>query len=454
LDASRIVPMVWAQVSPTPVGSGPGGSTSVLRLAFRRWYASLTLSPPESATGLLSAGTWAFLLGLAALLAVALAVQGPGRALGQLLDLPGHARLLGAAMDRLRRSGRLLALAVGVSVVAWTANQTFSYGVETGRDDMLLVTKGRRLVDVAMGQGALAALTPMRDVVGLGLLIPLLIGASVVLFQYSTDRWGTTVRPPWSIRRRSARWATIGWGATALYALYRFVSLVTGRGDLPLGGCLFLEAAVVPALMALADGVLVAWVLVELRNAGLGDPARESLDVVGVTILIPAAAVACLLAFPARYVAAGVSLAYDYMPSDLAADSPVVAYFRWQLGWGLGDLQGAAIVSVGLLGAVAWSRGTPGDALKGYLRLVGAEGGHLVVALAAGGLAAGSLSAAAYLLVLSLPTSTWALTAADSYAHYATLPVGLLLLAALIELGERSLPAATMARAEGEGPPA
>ena len=58
----------------------------------------------------------------------------------------------------------------------------------------------------------------------------------------------------------------------------------------------------------------------------------------------------------------------------------------------------------------------------------------------------------AYLLVLSLPTSTWALAAADSYAHYGTLPVGLVLLAALVELGERSLPMAMAARPEEAGP--
>ena len=94
---------------------------------------------------------------------------------------------------------------------------------------------------------------------------------------------------------------------------------------------------------------------------------------------------------------------------------------------------------------MAWSRGTPGEALKAYLRLLSNEGGHLVAAVAVAGAAAGALSAVAYLLVLSLPASTWALNAADSYAHYATLPVGLILLAALIELGERSLPLANLA---------
>jgi hypothetical protein len=395
--------------------------------------------------GPISAGLWAWLLGLAALLVLAVFSQGPTRAIGQLLDLPGHARLLAVAIDRFRRSGRLLAVTVGVTVVAWTASQTASYAVQTGRDDELLLVKGRHLTDVGLNQGYLAAMTPARDVVGLGLAIPLLVVASVVLFQFSTDRWGSGVRPPISIRRRSSRWATIGWGSTALYALYRFVSLVTGNADLPMGGCIILEAAVLPMLMALADGVLVAWVLVELRNAGLGDAERDSFDVVGVTILIPSAALACVLAYPSRYVGTAAWLSLVNLPGAYTSGTWVGSYLSWQLGWGLVYLQGAAVVAAGLFGAVAWSRGTLADTLRGYFRLLSSEGGHLVATLAAGGLAAGALSTAAYVIVLSLPASTWALSAADSYAHYATLPVGLILMAALIELGERSLPLATLA---------
>jgi len=460
LDASTLVPLLWSQATTTtapatgttmttPTGSG-GVALSSLVLALRRWCGSLTLSSPDPTVGPLSGGLWAWLLALAALLIAALVFQGPARALGQLLDVAGHARLVGSAWDRVRRSGRLLAVAVGISVLAWTANQTFYYSVPTSRDDLLLLTKGHRLADVALGQGVLAALTPLRDVVGLGLLIPLLVGASVVLFQFSTDRWGSTVRPPWQVRRRAARWSTIGWGVTALYALYRFVSLVSNNPELPLGGCMVLEAAVLPALMVMADGVLVAWVLVEIRNAGLGDQENDALDVCGATLLIPAAALGCLLAFPGRYVATGTWLTVPYLLNYAAPGTPLASYLRWQLGWGLVDLQGVGLAFVGLFGAVAWSRGTPGDALRGYGRMIAAEGGHLVAALALGGLAAGALSAAAYLLVLSLPASTWALAAADGYAHYATLPIGLVLLAALVELGERSLPAATLAEGKGE----
>ena len=209
MDFSTVLPLVWAQAT-TATSTGPGGAPSstllLALLALRRWCGSLTLSQPDPAAGPFSAGLWAWLIGLAALMLLAILTQGPVRAIGQVLDVPGHARLLAAALDRVRRSGRLLAVAVGVSVVAWTANQTFSYSVPTGRDDELLLTKGRRLSDVALNQGYLAAMTPARDVVGLGLMIPLLVAAAVVLFQFSTDRWGSGVRPPMSIRRRASRW--------------------------------------------------------------------------------------------------------------------------------------------------------------------------------------------------------------------------------------------------------
>jgi hypothetical protein len=119
---------------------------------------------------------------------------------------------------------------------------------------------------------------------------------------------------------------------------------------------------------------------------------------------------------------------------------------RWQLGWGLTDLQAAALAAVGLVGAVAWSRGTARGAVAGYLRLLSAEGGHLVAAVAMAGVASGLASAVAYAVVLLLPVQSWVLGAADSYAHFATLPIGLWALAAFIELAQRSLPTAAPVR--------
>ena len=456
MDLSTVLPPILAQTFSTTGGPSPGPAPSpsllLALLALRRWCGSLTLSSASPTLSPFSLGLWAWLCGLAALLVVTAIAQGPRKTLVQLFDVPGHAKLFAAAIARARRSGRLLAVAVGATVVAWTASQTLSYSVATGRDDELLLIKGQSLVDVALDQGWLAALTPARDVVALGLVIPLLIAAAVALFQFSTDRWGTGVRPAVSIRRRASRWATIGWGATALFALYRFVSLVTRNSELPMGGCVIFEAVALPALMALADGVIVAWVLVELRNAGLGDPGRDGLDVVGVTLLIPSASLACLLAYPARYLGTAAWLSLVNLPPSIGTVTWVSAYLRWQLGPGLIYLQGAAMVFAGLFGAAAWGRGPVSEALAGYRRMLAAEGGRLVASMAAAGLAAAAVSILAYGLILSLPASTWTLNAADSYAHYGTLPVGLLLTAALIELGERSLPAASLAGSTPEAP--
>jgi len=212
---------------------------------------------------------------------------------------------------------------------------------------------------------------------------------------------------------------------------------------LPLGGCLVVEAVFVPILMVISDGFLMAWLLTELRDAGFDNSGEDRLDLRRAIALMPGSALACALALPARYVATFVWLTSAYLPT-WASDTALGRAVRWQLGWGLTDLQAAALVVLGLTGAVAWSRGTLRGSIAGYRQLLATEAGHLVAALAMAGVAAGLLAAAVYTVVLLLPAQNWVLGAADSYAHYATLPVGLWTLAALIELAERSLPSASL----------
>ena len=83
----------------------------------------------------------------------------------------------------------------------------------------------------------------------------------------------------------------------------------------------------------------------------------------------------------------------------------------------------------------------PCEVLAGFKRLLQSQGGHLTAAIAMAGVAACALAGLAYSVVLLLPPAGWVLTAADSYAHYATLPIRLWTLAALIEL-VASLPVA------------
>lgn len=436
------LPLVYAQSQPAATNA-----SSMYFLALRRWCSTLTLSSPEPFAG--SHALWAFGAGLGALILVGILFQGPLAFFKQLFDLVSHASLIRQSARRVWSASRLVSIAIAFTVVSWTVGQAWVFTQESRRADLVMLTKSRGLGELAIEQGIFAALTPLRDVAALGDNLPLLLIAAIMVFRASFElpEWGglraDALHEPVAGPRTG--WPTVIWGSAALYALYRIVGRLAGSVDLPLGNCLVAEAVIIPLLMVVSDGFLLAWVLAELRNAGLDDVTEDRLDSRGAIALFPAAALAAGLALPARYMATFVWLGSGYLPTSASA-SPVGNFVRWQLGWGLTDLQAAALVGVGLAGAVAWSRGTMWGAIAGYLRLLTAEGGHLVAVVATAGLASGLASAAAYAVVLLLPVQTWVLGAADAYAHFATLPIGLWSLAAFIELAQRSLPTATPVR--------
>jgi hypothetical protein len=446
-----MLPLVYAQAEPTAANL-----SSMYLLALRRWCASLTLSSPLAFPSMHV--FWAFASGLCVLLVLAILYQGPLTALKQMFDLIGHASLLRKAARRVWLASRMVSIAIGSTVVSWTASQAWVFAQESRKADLVMLTKSRGLGELAIEQGMFAALTPLRDVAGLADNLPLLIIAAIMVFRASFELpgWGA---PPLghgvegSGTRVRAGLSTLIWGCAALYALYRIVARMTGSTDLPLGNCLVAEAVIIPILMVVSDGFLLAWLLIELRNASLDNAGEDRLDTRQAIALMPGAALACALALPARYLATFVVLAQAYLPTSASA-TPVGDYVRWQLGWGLTDLQAAAFATIGLAGAVAWSRGTIRGAISGYGRLLTAEGGHLVATVAMAGVGSSLVAAAAYAVVLLLPAQTWVLGAADSYAHFATLPIGLWALAAFIELTQRSLPVASLVRPNARRTPA
>ncbi len=441
------LPLLWAQAQPAGANAN-----SMALLALKRWCSSLTLFSPQTAPSLY--GLWSFLAVLAALLFLVVFCQGPTAALKQVFDLPGHVSLIRRSTGRVWRSGRLVAAAIGFTVLAWTAGQALVFARDSGKTDLQLLVKTRGLGEIAIEHGIYAGLTPLRDLAGLGDNLLLLVIAATLVFRVSFEPTSTRFRlPPADSNAHGppSGWMTLIWGSTSLYAIYRVVGKTVGSIDLPLGGCLVVEVVLVPLLMLVSDGILLAWILSELRNAGFDERGEDRLDVRQAIALMPAAALACALALPARYVAATVWLTSLHLPTSVHA-TEIGRYIRWQLGWGLTDLQAAAIVFIGLSGAVAWSQGTLRGALHGYFRLLSAQGGHLIVAIAMAGVAASLLTAAAYAVVLLLPVQSWVLGAADSYAHFASLPVGLWLLAACVDLAERSLPSASIARGASREP--
>ena len=386
----------------------------------RRWFSSLTLSSPELLPDLHP--LQALFAGLAVLLALALIFQGPPKALKQLFDLRGHITIVRDATRRVWRAGRLIAVVIGFTVLGWTASQSLIFMRDDGRRaDLATLTKSRGPGEIALEQGVLAGLTPLRDVAALGDNLTLLLIVVVVAFRASLDLPGWGIPPEYAGKNSRpvpvSRWSTVTWGSAAIYALYRAVGWGAGSGDLPPGGCLVVEAALVPILMMICDGFLLAWALTELRNAGLDISGDDRIDIRQAFALMPASILACVLALPSRYVATFVFLTSAYFPTWLHATS-LGRYVRWQLGWGLTDLQAAGLAMVGLAGAVAWSRGTIRGSLAGFRRLLAAHGGHLIIVLAMAATAGSLLAGSVYSILLLLPSQGWVLGAADAYAHY------------------------------------
>jgi hypothetical protein len=328
-----------------------------------------------------------------------------------------------------------------MTVLAWTSNQLMRYARPQGKEDLLVLTRSLSMTEISFSQGVLAALTPLRDVLGLADLLPLLALATILVFRSATDLSGFAMRTPEPRTgpTGSLLETTLIWVGTSLYLLYRLAATAATAGEMPFLGLLGIEAVFVPLLMLLSDGILLAWLIAELRGEGLGEWSRGGLDLGSTIELLPVAALACFLAIPARYLAAVVVLIWSNVPPGAGA-TVIGQYLKWQASRGLVDLQAVALTTTGVIAVVGWSQGRLGSVAWGFLQLLRAEGGRLAGLLIAAGLAAGALSAAVYPLVLALPSQPWVLLAADSYAHYATLPVGLFTLAALVELGERALP--------------
>ena len=89
-------------------------------------------------------------------------------------------------------AGRMVAIAIGLTVLSWTGSQAWIFNQESRKADLILLTKSRRLSELALEQGLFASLTPLRDVAGLADNLPLLVIASILVFRASFEipGWG------------------------------------------------------------------------------------------------------------------------------------------------------------------------------------------------------------------------------------------------------------------------
>lgn len=436
-------PWIWAQAI------GVGNPAAAAYLALKRWCGGLTLSPSSPAPNW--EAVWVVAAGPLLLAILAVVVQGPSAALRQLTNVAGHVRLLREAGLRIWRAAGMVATLLTLTVLSWTSAQCVGFffdDAQRGWSDLLMLRRGRTVAELVVEHGVTAAASPLRDVAGLGDSLPILTAALVVLLSATRHRaasagfshgGGTSLYS--YDHEHVATWRGVVGVCAGLYFLYRLFCRFGGAGELPVGNCLLIEVAIIPCLMLVCDGFLLAWLLVEIRDGEPGEDLRSRFDASRALRLMPAACLGCLAALPARYAATAMVLGSQHLSASWMAAGPGRA-LRWGLGPGLVWFQAASLAAMSVVGVIAWSGGGLGEIRLGFGRTLRREGGRLTAVAVMAALACGGLSGLAYALLPALPPAGWVLPAVDAYAHYLTIPVGLWTLAAYIVLAERALPAA------------
>ncbi|MDX2038891.1 MAG: hypothetical protein SFX72_19755 [Isosphaeraceae bacterium] len=385
-----------------------------------------------------------FLVALGILFLVVLGLQGPRKLFSQLIDFGGHRAAFRRGMAIWRRSGWVLGVSLASTVVAWSTNQALLFMRPEGREDLAVLLKGSTLSQAALENGILAGVVPLRDVVQLGSIIPLLFLGAFIVFQHGSNNNSRIDQFRGRAHPSSGAWMTAAWLILALHGIYRCVCLIYLAGELPLGFGVVFEILLVPAVMLLSDALVLGWVLIGFRNATLAETDEVRFDFEEWLRILPAVATTCFFLLPSRYLSAFVTLSFSYViaawGTTTATPATVLTALRWALGPGIVAIQVLTLPALAAIGSSVWSKGSIRDMVRGSTSVLRGQGGRIVVAVALiGGLSAAG-SSLTYFLLFAMPPQTWLLNAADSYSHLLTLPLGLMLTSLLVDFARLELP--------------
>ena len=356
-----------------------------------------------------------------------------------LVDIRGHFEQLGAGLEILRRNKRPLWVVLAAAVVGWTGWSLGVWQEIESKDELegMLAVHENSATALAAAHGLAAAIVPLRDLVGLGDLMPLVLGACVLLFARTAElaqhlRIKTRAIENSRLKRRIG---TI-WIGLIILAAYRGLVFLVSPGNAPMADCMFINALAVPLLTLVADGILLSWVLTEFGRGLLNHFDWEPADSVAFTRSIPAAMLACGLANPGRYVILACAIA----ESQFNASSTWPAS-RWApIVWGCTIAQVLGLAWFALPAIVAVNRrGRLFDIFRAYVTLLRRAGGQ-VVGLTALAIVLNWLALLPFYWIFgTMQRETWSLVGAASYGHYATLIVGIILLAGTAQLAYQEL---------------
>ena len=282
-----------------------------------------------------------------------------------------------------------------------------------------------------------AAVVPLRDWVGLGDLLPLVLGASILLFARTAEvaqHLRVTTRTIEQVRFKR-RMGTI-WVGLILLVAYRVIVFIVDPAAAPMADCMFVNAIAMPTLMLVADGILLSWVLTEFGRALLVHLDWEPDDTVAFNRGIPSSILCCALMNPGRYVLMGCAIweAQFTTPATWPAS-------RWvPILWACTISQVLGLAWFGFPGVVAvMRRGSWRERLRAYATLIRRVGGQ-VLGLAILAIVLNVLALLPFYWIFgAMQRETWSLLGAASYGHYATLLLGIVFLAGVTQLACQEL---------------
>jgi hypothetical protein len=404
-------------------------------LARRLLRGGLGTAPGSSGELLLLVLGWLAVLGIIAGL-----LQGDWKKwLRGLVDIRGHFEQLGAGLEIMRRNKRPLWVILAAAVMGWTGWSLGVWQDTASKDELeaMLAVHDNSAMSFAAAHGLTAAIVPLRDLVGLGDLMPLLLGACVLLFARTAElaqhlRFKTRAAENARLKRRIG---TI-WVGLIILAAYRALVFLVSPGNAPLADCMFINVVAMPVLTLVADGVLLSWLLTEFGRGLVNRLDWEPDDSVAFVRNVPAGMLVCALANPGRYVLVACAIA----ESQFNASSTWPAS-RWApILWGCTIAQVCGLAWFAFPAVVAVSRrGRLPDAFRSYVMLLRRAGGQ-VVGLTALAILLNLLALLPFYWIFgTMQRETWSLLGAASYGHYTTLIVGIILLAGTTQLAYQEL---------------
>ncbi|MFM7591265.1 MAG: hypothetical protein ACKO85_05660 [Isosphaeraceae bacterium] len=418
--------------------TGNYSSTDSTLLTVKRWIGQSTLSHPSPVSnGDFQASYWLVAMGL--LLLLGLVFQGPGKFASGLLKWSIARETIKSGLNRLKQRMVLPLALTGLLLASWTTSQFLNYSDASGLNDLQLSLRTKTIPVFSLELGFLAALVPLRDLTSLADAWPFILVASVASFHFSNKMQFVprSVANDKENRARSISQAV--WALSAIWLLYRVVVGSSSEGGLPLVTGVFVESLLEPALMLFLDSIILAWAITEICDSFRLEQTDIAPRLPEVFALLPAVVVVNFILMPGRYLAHFIWIFWNSLAATSFAGSNPSYYaemtriFFWALSDGLIYIQVMVFPLIVLAGSCL--NGKMRDTWKIAVTMLRNQASTIFLILAFLGLADVAGVAMINSLVLSHPAESWVLLAADSYCHYFTLFTGLLLLAALIELG-------------------